>query len=215
MTLDKIYAGVRRFQEQEFPSRRGLFEGLGAGQQPTLLLVTCSDSRIDPALLTQTDPGEIFVVRNAGNIVPPAGGAPGGEMATIEYGIDALRIPHIVVCGHTHCGAMAALRDPKAAEGLSAVPHWIEHGRPALDREARLGDGRDALSNTVAANVLTQLDNLRTYPFVARALERGELELHAWVYDFVSGDLHVADERGVFEPLRAGSSAHAGVEISA
>jgi carbonic anhydrase len=202
MSLGSILSGVRSFQEEVFPSRRSEFEALGAGQKPGLLLVTCSDSRIDPALLTGTAPGEIFVVRNAGNLVPPAEAGPGGEAATIEYGIEALGIRHIAVCGHSHCGAMAALRDPSAAEALQAVPSWLEHARSALGRSASIGDGQDALMTTVAANVLTQIDNLRTHPSVARALERGDLEVHGWVYDFERGELYVASDDNVFRSIR-------------
>ncbi len=201
MALDSIYSGIRLFREREFPSRRESFRALRAGQQPELLLVTCSDSRIDPALLTQTEPGEIFVVRNAGNLVPPAQAGPGGEAATIEYGVEALGIRHIAICGHTHCGAMAALRDPEAAAGLQCVPRWLEHARPALERSVSVGDGSDALTNTIGANVLAQLDNLRTHPFVARAIERDGLQLHGWLYDFVAGELHVCDDAGRFRVL--------------
>ena len=140
-------------------------------------------------------------MRNAGNLVPPASSGPGGEAATIEYGLEALGIEHIAVCGHTHCGAMAALRDPSLGEGLETVPAWLEHARPALERDARVGDGADPLTNTVGANVLAQLDHLRTWPFVRRRLENGQLTLHGWVYDFETGAVHVADSAGVFRPL--------------
>ncbi len=203
MSLDDVYEGVQRFAEEVFPLRREAFETLAQGQSPKLLLVTCSDSRIDPALLTQTEPGEVFVVRNAGNLVPPADAGPGGEAATIEYGINALGIRDIAVCGHTRCGAMAALRDPESAAGLECVPPWLEHARAALDRRVEVGDGTDPLTNTVGANVLTQLDNLRTFTFIAEALERRELGLHGWVYDFVTGQVHVSDESGKFLPLAA------------
>ena len=201
MSLDSIYDGVRRFRDSAYPDRRDEFEALRAGQSPKLLLVTCADSRIDPALLTQTDPGEVFVVRNAGNLVPPASAPTGGEIATIEYGIKALGIEEIAVCGHSHCGAMGALRDPASAEGLETVPAWLEYARGALDREATVGDGSDALMNTAGANVLAQLDNLRSHGFVADALERGALHLHAWIYDFVAGELYVGDESGKFRGL--------------
>ena len=201
MSLDEIYQGVRRFQEDELPQRREAFEALGAGQQPKLLLVTCSDSRIDPALLTQTEPGELFVIRNAGNLVPPAQAGPGGEAATIEYGIKVLGIRDIAVCGHTHCGAMAALRDPASASSLDNVLPWLEHAKSALERSVSVGDGDDALTNTVGANVLAQLDNLRSFDFIAAAVERKELQLHGWIYDFVSGQLYKSDAAGEFRPL--------------
>lgn len=200
MALDSILDGIRRFQRTEYPKRKDLFEGLSGGQSPKLLLVTCADSRIDPGLLTQTDPGEVFVVRNAGNFVPPDG-VGGGEAATIEYGVEALGIRDIAVCGHTKCGAMAAALDPESAASLPAVADWIGHASPALSRSTKLNDDGDALSDAVAANVMAQLDHLRTLPAVKRALDRGELTLHGWVYDFVTGTLHVADDDGHFAPL--------------
>ena len=202
MSLEPIFDGVRRFQREAFPRRRSLFTELAGGQHPEVLLVTCSDSRIDPSLVTQTEPGDLFIVRNAGNIVPPASDGPGGESATIEYGVQALGVKHIVVCGHTKCGAMAALRDPASAEGLPNVVGWLEHGKPALDKKATLADGGDDLSNTVAANVLAQIDHLKTHPAVRDAVDRGDLSLHGWVYDIEHGELHVYDGDR-FQPLGA------------
>jgi len=203
----KIHDGIARFQQNVFPGWKDRFEALAEGQSPELLLVTCSDSRIDPALLTQTEPGELFVIRNAGNFVPPYGEGSGGEAATIEYGIQALGIQHIAVCGHTKCGAMAAARDPESAAGLPAVQEWIGLASEALDRSADLGESTDALTETVAANVLTQIDHLRTHPSVSAAEARGELTLHAWVYDFVRGELWVGDPDGRFRPLSPQSKA--------
>ncbi|MDJ0864734.1 MAG: carbonic anhydrase [Myxococcota bacterium] len=201
--MDRIYAGIGQFQDRIFPEKRELFERLEGGQQPQLLLITCSDSRIDPALVTQTEPGEVFVIRNAGNLVAPWGDRNGGEAATVEYGIRALGIRDIAVCGHTHCGAMAALRDGGAPE-LPAVDRWLELGREALTRSVALDPpAADPLVETVAANVLTQLDHLRTHPSVAEAEARGALRLHGWIYDFGAGELLAADADGCFRQLRA------------
>lgn len=199
--MNRIYQGIREFRERVFPRKQELFKGLASGQQPELLLITCSDSRIDTGLLTQTDPGEVFVIRNAGNLVAPWGDRNGGEAATIEYAVEVLGIPHIAVCGHSHCGAMAALRDPASASELPAVRRWLEFGRPALRRVVELDRRADALLETVAANVLTQLDHLRTHPSVAAAERRGDVELHGWVYDFANGDLLVAGRDGRFRSL--------------
>ena len=139
--MDSIYAGIRAFQKQVYPEKAELFQELAGGQKPGLLLITCSDSRIDPALITQTEPGEVFVIRNAGNIVPPWGeGTASGEAGTIEYAIEALGVQHIAVCGHSHCGAMAAVRNPSSAEGLPAVSSWLRFGEPALHEDAELGE---------------------------------------------------------------------------
>lgn len=199
--MDRIEAGIRTFREQVFPQRREQFRALAGGQSPELLLITCSDSRIDPALLTQSEPGDLFVIRNAGNLVPPAGGPASGEAATIQYGVEVLGIPHIAVCGHRHCGAMAALDQPEAAEGLPAVREWLEFARPALGRSVRLGRPADPALETVAANVLAQLEHLRSHPSVAAAEARGDLTVHGWIYDFEEGELLVADEHGHFAPL--------------
>jgi len=199
--MERVYEGIQRFRSEVFPRRRQHFEALAEGQKPELLLITCSDSRIDPALFTQSDPGEIFVVRNAGNLVPRYGEGSGAEAATVQYGIEVLGIRHIAVCGHTHCGAIAALRQPGAAESLPAVKQWIEHARPALARAADVSRPVDALTRTVASNVLAQLDHLRTHPSVAAAEQRGELELHGWIYDFERGDLLVADADGRFTSI--------------
>jgi carbonic anhydrase len=199
--MEKIYRGVRRFQSEVFPDHRDHFAALGAGQAPRLLLITCADSRIDPALLTQTQPGELFVIRNAGNLVAPYGAFASGEAATIEYGIRALGIQHVAVCGHTHCGAMAALREPESAAGLPAVEAWLEYGKPALEREEAIEGFEAPLTRTVAANVLAQLDHLRTHPSVAEAEASGDLTLHGWVYDFEAGRIFVSDDAAHFRRL--------------
>jgi carbonic anhydrase len=161
------------------------------------LFITCSDSRIDPGLLTQTQPGELFILRNAGNLVPAYGAVSGGEAATIEYAIAVLKVRDIIVCGHSHCGAMGGLLDPQEIEGLPAVRTWLNHAEATariikenyghiVEREARL-------TATVEENVLVQLENLRTHPAVAAALSRDELKLHGWVYKFETGQVFAYD----------------------
>jgi carbonic anhydrase len=199
--MQSILEGIARFKRDAFPSRREAFEALGGGQQPKILLVTCSDSRIDPALITQTEPGEVFVVRNAGNLVAAHSAAPSAEAATIEYGLEALAIPDIVVCGHTHCGAMAALAQPGAADGLPSVKAWIETSTASLDRRDAISGFDDDLTKLVAANVCQQLDHLRGHPSVAKALNSGAVRLHGWVYDFERGDIYTCDESGTFSKL--------------
>ncbi len=197
----KAVDGILRYQRGVHAGHESAFEALEGGQKPELLLITCADSRIVPSLLTQSGPGEVFVIRNAGNFVPPWGDANGGEAATIEYGIEALGIRHIAVCGHTHCGAMAAALDPASAASLPAVSSWIEHAKQAIDRPVEIDSGGERLVEAVAANVVTQIDHLRTHPSVVAAEARGELELHAWVYDFVSGEVFVGDKDARFERI--------------
>jgi carbonic anhydrase len=177
------------------------------GQHPLALFITCSDSRIDPNLLTQTEPGELFVIRNAGNIVPPYGAIEGGEAATIEYAVNVLGMKHIVICGHSHCGAMSGLLNlPGLEEKLPAVRSWLSHAESALkildEKHADITEPAARLATTVEENVLVQIDNLKTHPAVAAALDRNELTLHGWVYKFETGEVLSHDsQNGQFAPL--------------
>jgi carbonic anhydrase len=206
--MQKLVDGIRHFQRHVFAGKRELFERLGAGQTPTALFITCADSRINPNLLTQTEPGDIFVLRNAGNIVPPAPDA-GGEVATIEFAVTALGIADVVVCGHSDCGAIKALLDPPATQRMPRVRSWLRHARPAA---ARTGAPHEApapraLGAMVESNVLAQLDNLRTHEFLRERLATGALRLHGWVYEFPTGVVTSYDERaGRFVPLAAGGA---------
>jgi carbonic anhydrase len=193
--------------EQAHRWHSALFERLVAGQSPEALFITCSDSRVEPNLITQTKPGELFILRNAGNIVPAWGAHNGAEAATIEYAIEALGIRDIIVCGHTHCGAMkAVLGDPADLAELPAVASWLKNAE-ATRRVMRahyqdVSDQDVLLETCVEENVLAQIDNLRTHPAVFAALSRGKLELHAWVYSLESGCVESFDpECGQFVPV--------------
>ncbi len=179
-----------------------MFERLASGQHPEALFITCSDSRIDPNLLTQTKPGEIFTLRNAGNIVPPSGVDSGGEEATIEYAVAVLGVRHIIVCGHSHCGAMKATLHPETLDDLPAVAVWLRHAEAARARVLETWHGaadEDLLAHLTELNARTQLGNLRTHPAVAAKLSAGEVELHAWVYHIHAGTVAAYDEaRGEF-----------------
>ena len=191
--MKKIVQGIHEFQKRDFQKHQDFFQALAKGQSPRALFVTCSDSRIDPNRLTQTNPGELFILRTAGNIVPPYGAVLGGEAATIEYAIAALEIQHVIVCGHSHCGAMSGLLTPDAIQSLPAVKAYLEHAestRRIMDENyAEITDFEKRLDLTVEENVLVQLDNLRTHPTVAAALGRKKLELHGWVYRFETGEV--------------------------
>lgn len=206
--MDRIVAGVQRFKEGAFAQDKGLFESLAGGQSPQVLFITCSDSRIDPNLVTQTKPGEIFVLRTAGNIVPPYAAVRGGEAATIEYAIRALKIPHIVVCGHSHCGAMGGLLNLEGLGELPAVTAYLEHAEAArrivIENYPDEKDEAKRVSLAVEHNVLVQLESLRTHPAVAAALGRGEVELHGWVYKFESGEVYAYDrDKGAYGILES------------
>lgn len=176
--------GLRKFSEQVYPDQKPLFDSLANGQHPHTMLITCADSRIDPNLITQTAPGELFVVRNAGNIVPPFGAANGGEQAAIEFGIEGLGVQNIVVCGHSKCGAMAALSQGIDAQALPSTAAWLGH---ASATKRILADKSCTLNECIEQNVLVQIQNLKTHPAVATGINEGRLKLFAWTYHFEKG----------------------------
>ena len=191
--MQKLVQGIHRFRNDVFSAKQRLFERLVEGQQPLALFITCSDSRIDPALLTQTEPGELFILRNAGNIVPPYGTINGGEAATIEFAVRALGVKDIVICGHSHCGAMSGLLAPEKLDDLPAVRDWLAYAdstrRIMQENHQDLSEATARLATTVEENVLVQLEHLRTHPSVAVALARKELNIHGWVYTFETGQV--------------------------
>ena len=203
--MQKLIQGIHRFQEENFRPLQGLFEQLSKGQSPETLFITCSDSRIDPNLLTRSKPGDLFILRNAGNIVPPHGAANGGEAATIEFAVAALGVKDIIICGHSHCGAMKGLMQPEMVAPLPSVASWLSHAettrRIVRDNYGHL-DGDRLVTATVEENVLVQLENLRTLPAVASRLVRGDLHLHGWVYKIETGEVFAYDlTNGQFVPL--------------
>src|SRR5688500_12612524 len=125
--MEKLVDGIHRFQKDHFVANRELYARLARGQNPETLFITCSDSRVVPSLITQTDPGDLFIIRNAGNIIPPHGTGGDGEAASVEFAVDGLNVKDIVVCGHSLCGAMKGLIDPKIVEKLPNVARWLEH----------------------------------------------------------------------------------------
>ena len=202
--MEKVVAGIARFQQKPFQDRKELFAELANGQSPDVLFITCSDSRIDPNLITQTDPGELFVCRNAGNIVPPHSKDSGGMTASVEFGVAALGCRHIVVCGHTDCGAMKGALTPRALDDLPHVQNWLDHARAAVEVvKARHGHaGHQELHAVTEQNVLLQLQHLKTHPVVASRINSGEISLHGWVYDIETGAVDCYDEyKNAFVPV--------------
>ena len=203
--MQKLIEGIHHFQSSLFRSQRELFERLANGQHPDALFITCSDSRINPNLITQTDPGDLFIIRNAGNIVPAHGAANGGEGATIEFAVAGLGIKDIIVCGHSHCGAMNGLLHPESLKDLPAMTAWLSHAeatRRIIHDKYAERTGEALLTTTVEENVLVQMENLRTHPVVAAGLSKGKLKLHGWVYKIETGQVFAYDpERGQFVPL--------------
>jgi len=204
MAVDKFLGGVSRFQKHIYPKHQDLFEKLALGQRPDALFITCADSRIDPCLLTQTKPGELFICRVIGNIVPPFPDAIGGVSATIEYAAGVLRVPEIIVCGHTDCGVMKGALNPDALEAYPNVTAWLRYA----DIQDRTPEPTpEFLLALTEHNVIAQLKNLRTHPTVAARVSEGDLKLHGWVYHIGSGLVTVHDEeQATFRPVTAGAA---------
>jgi len=190
-------AGVVKFQNEVYPQKKELFEKLSMGQDPEALFITCSDSRIETAMITQTDPGELFICRNAGNIVPPHSNQTGGMTASIEFAVAALKVPHIVICGHTECGAMKGAMNTGSLTTLPHVKEWLSFTKAAVDivneTGAHLNDA-EKMDLLLEQNVVLQLQHLKTHPSVAVRLAKGDLKLHGWVYDIKTGAVNAYDE---------------------
>ena len=190
-------AGVIRFQNEVYPQKKDLFEQLSKGQEPEALFITCSDSRIETAMITQTDPGELFICRNAGNIVPPHMMHTGGMTASIEFAVAALQVPHIVICGHTECGAMKGAMNPEGLDSLPHVKEWLGYSKAAVDVVSQIAPDAsedEKMNLLLQQNVILQLQHLKTHPSVAARLAKGDLKLHGWVYDIKTGDVNAYDE---------------------
>jgi carbonic anhydrase len=205
--------GVHRFRKDAFGNYRTLFQKLSKeGQNPHTLFITCSDSRVLAELITQSKPGDLFVVKNVGNIVPPAAatGSTNSTAAAIEFAVSVLRVSDIVVCGHSQCGAMAGLLGVSPV--TDATPHlrdWLSLAAPVLDvvlrRYAHVADKAERLDLATAENVLFGLDNLYSYPCVQEALAAGLLRLHGWFFRIATGELFAYDpETRQFSPLIGG-----------
>jgi carbonic anhydrase len=197
--VKKLVRGLQEFKQNYVAGHQQLFEELSHGQKPRVLFITCSDSRINPNLITQTDVGELFVIRNAGNIIPPYGAANGGEGGTIEYAIGALGIEQVVVCGHSHCGAMKGLMKLNQLQAdMPLVYNWLQHAettrRIVVDNYPQ-AKGEEQVEILVAENVLVQIDNLQTYPIVRSRLMQGKLHIYAWVYHIETGEVLAYDKQ--------------------
>jgi carbonic anhydrase len=195
--MRRLIEGALRFQREIFPQQKEMYRELATGQSPEWLLIACSDSRVVPSLLVQAGPGELFICRNAGNIVPAHGEHSGGVAATIEYAVQVLGVRHVIVCGHSDCGAMKAVLHPEKVTHLPAVARWVAYAERARAVALATGHGEDAalLDVVTKENVRAQLDNLRTFPSVAAKLRMGALDVHGWVYDIAHGSFTAWDPR--------------------
>lgn len=195
--MNKIAAGVVKFQGEAYERRKELFRQLAEGQSPEALFITCSDSRIDPNLLTQTAPGELFICRNAGNIVPPHTNHTGAMTASIEFAVGALHVPHIIVCGHSGCGAMQGAMNVDSLTDFPHVREWLNFSRAArliAEEKCAAAPGLDHLTLLTKENVLLQIAHLKTHPYVAARLAMGKVEIHGWYYDIASGEVLAYDD---------------------
>jgi carbonic anhydrase len=207
--LEKLKKGILKFQTEVYPpSAEKYRKAASEPQKPSTLIVTCADSRIDPELITQSGPGEIFVTRNIGNLVPAYGEMMGGVSAVIEYAVSALKVRHIAVCGHSDCGAMKALLNPASLESLSSVKNWMRNAEAALSVTDSLSEKdekpSERLRRLTEENVLLQLQHLRTHPSVAGVMAREELTLSGWVYDIGTGQVRISENgERAFRPVAA------------
>ncbi|MEV0668933.1 carbonic anhydrase [Mycobacterium sp. NPDC050441] len=184
--------GVAQFQRDTFPAKSDLFAHLATTHRPHTLFIGCSDARVVPELITGSEPGELFVVRTAGNLVPAY--SPGGDgiAASVEYAVSALGVSRIVVCGHSGCGAMTALAENHDLSAMPTTAEWLR--RAGTDRPHTPDEvDTDKVSHLVRENVRAQLANLATHPAVARALAAGAVTLHGWVFDIGSGAVSAID----------------------
>lgn len=206
--MEKIIQGFERFQTEVFPREQELFAHLAQNHAPQAIMITCADARIDPGHLLQMQPGELFMLRNAGNMVPAYTAVLGAEAATIEYAMSVLKLKHIIVCGHTDCGAMRAVLNPNMAAELPAVRNWLRHASCARKIVSdRHGHEEEAvrLRRLVEENVMAQLVNLHTHPAVATRLLSGAVHLYGWVYEIGTGKIFAFDaDRNEFRPLETG-----------
>lgn len=198
MPIKRIIDGLNEFHDNYFITHRAMFEQLSHAQNPEVLFITCSDSRIDPFLITQSQPGDLFVIRNVGNIIPPYGAANKGEGAGIEYAIQALSIQDVVICGHSHCGAMKGLLQiGNLAQQMPLVYDWLkQYAEPT--RRILVDNYKDCphdklLKIAIEQNVLTQIENLETYPIIRSRLHSGKLTIHAWIYEIETGEVFAYD----------------------
>jgi len=207
--MKELVDGLTLFQRIAYPRHRELFERLAKKQHPRAVFIACSDSRVVPNLLVQAEPGDLFILRNAGNIVPPAGQGGEGVVASLEYAVRGLGIRDVVLCGHRNCGAMKGVLHPEKVADMPSVASWVRHAdraRQAVEERYPGRDDEEVLDLLVDFNVVAQVRNILTYPFVSDLVRNGEMELYGWVYDIGTGRVKGLDSTGTrFLPVGADS----------
>jgi carbonic anhydrase len=197
-TVDRLIEGHKKFLAEVFPHRRSQFHLLADSQAPEFLFITCSDSRIVPDLILGTGPGDLFITRNAGNVVPITNQDVDGVTATIEYAVEVLKVKHAILCGHSDCGAMKAALNRRGLEALPKASRWLHHVEAAFSHRQPLKteEGQNAeLAALIRGNVIAQLKNLQAQPSVMGAVAQGRLTVHGWYYDILTGHIERYDER--------------------
>lgn len=195
--MQRLIEGHKRFLREVFPERRSHFHLLSEGQSPEWLFITCSDSRVVPDLVLGTDPGDLFITRNAGNVIPVTSNDVDGCTATIEYAVNVLKVRDAIICGHSDCGALKAALDKTALVGLPKAERWLNHVEAAFEHRQPLNpaDGDSAeLGSLIRGNVVAQLKNLRAQPAVDQAISELRLRIHGWYYDILSGRIEEYSE---------------------
>lgn len=182
--ISKISDGHSQFRQNLSEACREFYSSLAMGQEPEVLFITCSDSRVDPSLKTGTSPGELFVIRNAGNIVPLATKRYSGDLGSMQFAIDVLGVKHVVVCGHTDCGAVKGLLSPESLEGLPYLHNWIR----GCECDEKLDPSLSLVEN-VKIHTLNQVERLHQLSFVEEKVRSGALELHAWLLDISKAEI--------------------------
>jgi carbonic anhydrase len=191
--MKKLYKGIHKFRESYFKKEEDFFRRISKGQTPDVLFITCSDSRVDPNLVTQSKPGELFIVRNVGNIIPPYDAIKdkNSVAAAIEFAVLNLKVKDIIVCGHSNCGAMQAIfKDDKEFDNMPHLRDWLRLAWPVKEMIEKYcpnahGESRQRIAEE--ENILAQLQNIQTYPFVVQALKKGKIHLHGWYYNIETG----------------------------
>lgn len=203
--MQRLLEGHRKFLKSVFPERRSDYKLLADRQAPEWLFITCSDSRIVPDLILGTGPGDLFISRSIGNVVPVTTNDVDGVSATIEYAVEVLKVPYVINCGHSDCGAIKAALNRTAVENLPRAKRWLDHVEGAFTHRQPLDpkDGEHAeLNSLIRGNVVAQVQNLKSHPSVAKAVSEGSLQVFGWYYDILSGRIEQYDEQNRrFEPL--------------
>lgn len=203
--MKRLIEGHKKFLAEVFPARKSHFHLLAEGQAPEWLFITCADSRVIPDLILGSEPGDLFISRSIGNVVPITSQDVDGVTATIEYAVEVLRVKHAIVCGHSDCGALKAALDRKSLENLPKARRWLDHVQAAFAHRQplNLADGESAeLASLIRGNVVAQLKNLQAQVPVRQAMEEGRLSVHGWYYDILTGRIEEYDEeRKRFEVL--------------